>query len=71
MVKEESSLPWEARALDGLELPLMLGLCYPPSKIQFLLNFKFGRNKFAKNNGLTDETATKWAVIGDQTGGIP
>jgi hypothetical protein len=22
MVKEESSLPWEAKALDGLELPV-------------------------------------------------
>jgi hypothetical protein len=37
MVKEESSLPWEARALDGLELPSFDAECFGLSGTDLLL----------------------------------
>src|ERR1700733_9940849 len=45
-------LPWEAKALDGLELPNWLGLnCVHSVKVQFLFKFIFrGNKKFAKQS---------------------
>ena len=40
MVKEEFYLPWEAKALDGLELPNQWAWIYPLLKIQ-ILKFTF------------------------------
>jgi hypothetical protein len=49
MVKEESSLPWEARALDGLELPSVV------RTVVHRLNFKFSLSSISgdKQNGET------------------
>ena len=39
------SLPWEAKALDGLELPAMVVRSYPQRKNSISLKFKFAGNK--------------------------
>jgi hypothetical protein len=60
------SLPWEAKALDGLELPdLGRVLITHSGKVQFLFKFIFRRKKSWRNSMLVAIKATKRAEIVD------
>jgi hypothetical protein len=68
MVKEEFFLPWEARALDGLELPEWVEKNVA-SVISISLSSVSGVEKTRHINWLSGRDATKRAVYGDEVGG--
>jgi hypothetical protein len=68
MVKEEFFLPWEARALDGLELPEWAEKNFA-AVISISLSSVSGVEKTRRINWLSGRDATKRAVYGDEVGG--
>lgn len=59
------SLPWESKALDGLEIPAVVGDLIHRLNFNFFFKFRFEVRKLLRNRALAGLNETKRAVYDD------